>query len=199
MTYNLVSILRLCSCWNHRRFQYRVQNNRTEISRRRASLNIDFVRYNERFGCRTESCVGRSILVNLYPTGHLCFHERRDRVYTTRGSLSNWGLRIRNRGRDLSMPRISGSFVCMRHHLLRYTEPSATVSLKYVFVERLPFLWTSTNVFRWRGGEHLRSNFGNLISAESFASRVCNIRYDATKSRADLYLFRGKFVFRKRV
>lgn len=27
-----------------------------------------------------------------------------------------------NRGRDLSVPRISGSFVCMRHHLLRYTE-----------------------------------------------------------------------------
>lgn len=47
-----------------------------------------------------------------------------------------------NRGRDLSVPRISGSFVCMRHHLLRYTE--ARLQSNFQIRLRLTFLRISS-------------------------------------------------------
>lgn len=85
--------------------------------------------------------VCRSILVNRHPAGHLCFHEHRGRVYTTPGSLSNRGCAFEPRQGSFSAS-ISGSFVCMRHHLLRYTE--ARLQSNFQIRLRLTFLRISS-------------------------------------------------------
>lgn len=53
----------------------------------------------------------------------ICAFTSTEAEFTRPLGVFQTGTAHSNHGRDLSVPRISGSFVCMRHHLLRYTEP----------------------------------------------------------------------------